>query len=127
MTGLTGRRVMVVEDIFCLAMEIKSVLEGAGAEVIGPFASGDKAFRSLGYRIPDCALLDVNLGETASFDLARLLRVRGIPFVFYTGYDRDALPPEFADAERLEKPIEPARLLQAVAACCRCASTATSG
>ena len=58
----------------------------------------------------------------ASFDLARVLRVRGIPFLFFTGYDRNALPPEFADVQRLEKPVNPTRLVRAIAMCCRSAS-----
>lgn len=119
MTGLAGRRIMVVEDIFMLAMEAKSVLENAGAEVVGPFATSEGALGSLGQRLPDCALLDANLGQGSSFDLARALRVRGVPFLFFTGYDRDALPPEFADVERLEKPVDPARLLQALGHCFR--------
>ena len=122
MSSLAGRRVMVVEDIFVLAMEVKSVLETAGAEVVGPFASSGGALRSCGQRLPDCALLDANLGEGSSFDLARVLRMRGVPFLFFTGYDRDALPSEFADVERLEKPVDTARLLRALGECCRTVS-----
>ena len=118
MTSLAGRRIMVVEDIFVLAMEVKSVLETAGAEVVGPFASSGRAAESVGERLPDCALLDANLGESSSFDLARALRVRGVPFLFFTGYDRNALPSEFADVERLEKPVDTVRLLQALGECC---------
>lgn len=119
MTSFAGHRVLVVEDIFYLAMEVKTVLESAGAEVVGPFATSETALQSIKQRMPSCALLDVNLGEGASFDLARILRMRGVPFLFFTGYDRTALPPEFADVDRLEKPVTPARLLQALGICCR--------
>ena len=119
MTSFAGQRVMVVEDIFALAMEVQSTLESVGVEVIGPFANSANALKGIQQVKPDCAMLDVNLGEDNSFDLARTLRMRGVPFLFFTGYDRKALPPEFADVERLEKPIDPTRLLQALGRCCR--------
>lgn len=81
-----------------------------------------KAQRELGARVPDCALLDVNLGEHASFDLARKLRLQGIPFLFFTGYDASVIPAEFAHVPRLEKPVHNARLLEALDECCRAAS-----
>lgn len=109
---------MVVEDSYYLATEVKGFLEGAGAEVIGPVATVADAERSL-RQAPDCIVLDVNLGEGTSIDLARQLRMDGIPFLFFTGYDASALPPEFAAVERLEKPVNAARLVQAVEACCR--------
>lgn len=37
--------------------------------------------------------------------LAALLRERGIPFAFTTGYDDRALPGRFADIPRIEKPF----------------------
>ena len=125
MSGLAERRIMVVEDSYLLAMEVKSVLEDAGAAVIGPVGTVQNALRSLRQAVPDCAVLDVNLGEGASFDLARTLRMRGIPFLFFTGYDANALPAEFAGVERLEKPVNAARLVQAIAACCRSAPSVT--
>ena len=109
---------MVVEDIFVQAIEVQSALEAAGAEVVGPFASSATAFSSFRQQAPDCALLDVNLDGSDSLGLAGALRAKGIPFLFFTGYDRDALPLEFADMERLEKPVDSARLLQAFKACC---------
>ena len=37
-----------------------------------------------------------------------------VPFVFVTGYDAAMIPAEFADIERVEKPIRPRRFLAAV-------------
>ena len=122
MTGLAGRRIMVVEDSYFLAMEVKSALEDAGAEVSGPFGNGDNALGSLRQSLPDCAVLDVDLGEGDSLDLARALRMRGVPFLFFTGYDASALPPEFTGVDRLEKPVAAAHLVKAVERCCGSAS-----
>ena len=121
MTMLAGRRIMVVEDSFLLATELKFILEEAGAAVIGPFATSRDAQQSLQRQVPDCAVLDVNLGGGASFDLARSLRGLGAAFLFFTGYDQRAIPAEFAGGPRLEKPVDAARLLQAIEACGRSA------
>lgn len=118
MIDLAGYRVLVVEDLFDLAMDVQATLTDAGAEVIGPFPDGKSAFEDLRLRKPGCALLDVNLVGGTSFDLARSLRMRNVPFLFFTGYDATAIPPEFAHVKRLEKPVRAARLLQAVADCC---------
>ena len=117
MTSLVGRKVMVVEDLYYLAMDVKAALAKAGAQVVGPFPNGKAALHRLADGALDCAILDVNLGEGASYDLARTLRSRGVPFLFFTGYDPGAIPAEFADVRRLEKPVDAARLLQAVANC----------
>ena len=121
MTSFTGQRIMIVEDSFYLAIEMEAVLESAGAQVVGPFATSAAALDSLKQSAPDCAVLDVNLSEGNSFDLARMLRMQHVPFLFFTGYDRDALPSEFADVDRLEKPVDSARMLQKLSACCRSA------
>ena len=117
MTDLAGRRVMVVEDLYYLAMDVKAALAEAGAHVVGPFPNGKAASKKLTEGAPDCAILDVNLGEGASYELARTLRSEGVPFLFFTGYDPGAIPVEFADVRRLEKPVETARLLEAVSDC----------
>ena len=119
MIDLAGLRVMVVEDLYYLAMDVKAALAKSGAKVVGPFPNSRAAARSLESASPDCAVLDVNLGEGASFDLARSLRSLGVPFLFFTGYDPGAIPAEFSDVRRLEKPVATDRLLEAVAACLR--------
>ena len=42
-----------------------------------------------------------------------------MPLAFYTGYDRAMMPAEFADAARLEKPVETERLRTVVGRLCR--------
>ena len=108
---LEGKRILVVEDDFYLATDEKRLLEGAGAIVVGPFGSGSSP-RDIGTAGEvDAAIVDVNLGEGPSFDFARMLQSRATPFVFVTGYDAGAIPPELADAPRLEKPIRERQLI----------------
>ena len=43
-----------------------------------------------------------------------MLKDRGIPFVFFTGYDQEVIPKTFAHVERLEKPVEPQQIVRAI-------------
>jgi len=63
MTSFAGRRVMVVEDIFMLAMEVQMTLESVGVEVIGPFANSENALKSFQQRPPDCSLAGREFGR----------------------------------------------------------------
>jgi len=103
---LEGLRVLVIEDDYYIATDEQQALQGAGAVVIGPCAQASDAV--------DCAVVDINLGRGPSFEAAATLRRRGIPFLFTTGYDAGAIPREFADVPRLEKPIREADLVAAI-------------
>jgi DNA-binding NtrC family response regulator len=119
--SLERRCVLVVEDEFYLARDLQHVLASAGATVLGPFPRGPAALAALEERRPDCAIIDVNLGAGADFALADALHARAIPFLFYTGYDREVIPPRFAGVARLEKPVDTWRLVDAAAEACRIA------
>ena len=100
------RRILVVEDEYLLADDLRREIEAAGADVLGPAATIAEALRLLdGPSPPDAAVLDVNLGGDAVFPLARNLRSRGVPFVFVTGFDSWSLPREFAGVPCCEKPV----------------------
>ena len=101
-----GRRVLVVEDEYMLAEDLREELERAGAEVLGPVPSVKKALEILQSEPrPDMALLDINLQGEMAWPVADLLRNTGIPFIFATGYDAKAIPPRYADVPRTEKPV----------------------
>ena len=121
---LAGCSVMVVEDEFYIALDLKKTLEGFGAEVVGPFADVDDAVAGLEAKPPGCAILDVNLSGRSVYELARLLRARQVPIAFYTGYDQAMMPTEFATEARLEKPVDAELLRIAVEQLCRRRDTA---
>jgi DNA-binding NtrC family response regulator len=118
-TSLRGRAIMVVEDEFLQAEDLSQALSGAGASLIGPFATVDAALAGLadGERI-DAAVLDVNLRGVAVSPLMEALAARGIPFLFATGYDRTALPAAWRDVPIFEKPFNVRKLVEALAALC---------
>jgi CheY-like chemotaxis protein len=108
-------RVLVVEDEYLLADDLRREIEAAGAEVLGPAASVGAALRLLdGPDRADAAVLDVNLGGDSVYPVARALRRLGVPFVFLTGFDPWALPRDFADAPHYEKPVDARQVLRAL-------------
>jgi CheY-like chemotaxis protein len=114
---LSGLRILVVEDIFLVALDLADQLTDAGCDVIGPAATVRQALEKLDGAALDGALLDVDLGGERSFPVAEFLAARGIPFVFLTGYDSPTVfPKEFQQAPRLAKPLDAKVLASAVAA-----------
>ena len=113
--NLSGIRVLVVEDDYYLATDLQDTLEAAGAKILGPFPDEVEAGKDLDAVRPDCAFVDINLGQGPSFELPRALVRLGIPFAFVTGYDAHTIPDEFANVEHIEKPVDANRAV-AVAA-----------
>jgi DNA-binding response OmpR family regulator len=102
---LNGLKILLVEDEFFVALELKSILHDLGAEVVGPVARLNSA-RDLATSEPlQGAVLDVKLDGDTSFPLAEELLQRGVPVIFTTGFDAAALPAKFRDAPRLAKPV----------------------
>jgi len=103
---LGGRRVLIVEDEYFQAREIALALAKAGAEIVGPTAHADEVPGLIAAAPVDVAMLDINLGQGPSFEVARSIRDRNIPFLFLTGYDVSVIPEDLAVPPRLEKPVD---------------------
>jgi CheY-like chemotaxis protein len=109
--SLHGLRILVVEDEYMLAEDLRQGLENLGAEVLGPAASVEQALALLqSENSLDAAVLDVNLQGDYVFPVLEVLRTRRVPFVLATGYDGWALPAAYADAPRCAKPLDMRRL-----------------
>jgi DNA-binding response OmpR family regulator len=65
-------------------------------------------------RALDGAVLDVRLSDALCFPAAGILKARGIPLVFLTGYDENMLPLNFRGAPLIHKPFEVDELKDAV-------------
>lgn len=88
-----------------IAMMIEDMLAELGHEVTGS-ASRLKQARTLAAEGEfDIAILDVNLDGRPSFPVAEILRERGTPFLFATGYGSAGIDPAFADVVVLRKPF----------------------
>jgi DNA-binding response OmpR family regulator len=107
--------VLVVEDDVIIAMDIEAILIGAGYRVVGPVGSVEAGRRAVAGRLPDCAILDVNLGSELVLPLADDLAVADVPIIFLTGHSSHALPPTHRDRPIIQKPYLAAVLLRAIA------------
>jgi CheY-like chemotaxis protein len=114
--SLNGARILVVEDNFLAAEVVRDMLESSGCAVVGPVGRIADALRLAEEEALDGAILDINLNGERCFPIALALRQRGVPFVFLTGYDDDAIiPVELRPARRLGKPVFEPQLLAALA------------
>lgn len=104
--NLNGKRVLVVEDNYLLAMDLVDELEAANAVVVGPCSTLSDAGLQVAHS--DLAILDVNLGGENTFHLADRLKALDVPYVFFTGYDKHVLPERFAADDCISKPQPPA-------------------
>ena len=110
--ALEGMRILVVEDEYLLADDLRDALTEAGAQVLGPVPSvGDAQALIAREAEIDAAVLDINLRGEMVFPVADVLSERGVPFAFATGYDEWALPERFAGAPRVEKPLKGALVM----------------
>ena len=107
---LNGLRVLVVEDEMMVSMLIEDMLTDLGCTVIGPAARLDEAMELASKGGIDCAVLDVNLGGQPIFPLADMLREKGAPFAFATGYGDAGLRDVDRGSPVLQKPFREADL-----------------
>ncbi len=112
---LTGKRVLVVEDEYLIALEVENALLDAGCIVVGPFASVQAALAAAKVENVDVALLDVNVAGEMVFPVAYVLEAKGIPFLFVTGYGQAILPRDRPNWEACPKPFHPADLAERLA------------
>src|SRR3954465_7487143 len=110
-----GLRVLVVEDEMMVSMLIEDMLSELGCTVVGPAARLDEAIALVKEREIDCAVLDVNLGGQPIFPLADLLRERGAPFAFATGYGDAGLREVDRGSPVLQKPFREGDLARVLA------------
>lgn len=104
---LTGIRVLLAEDEPVVGLEIQAAVIEAGAEVVGRAQTLRQALDIAARESLSAAVLDVNLDGEMVFPLAEVLKARGVPILFVTGYDlEDIAPKAFGDALVLRKPVQ---------------------
>jgi DNA-binding response OmpR family regulator len=114
--SLPGRRVLVVEDNPLLAHDLDDALTERGVKVVGPaldFATGLALVREDSL---DGAVLDIDIGGTPVWPIARGLRDDGVPFVFVSADCGKGLPEDLRGSECISKPARTDAILVSVAA-----------
>ncbi|MEH3048410.1 response regulator [Sphingomonas adhaesiva] len=112
---MTGKRILIVEDEYFIASDLKRALGDQDAVVLGPVGSLDAGLAAVAAAEPiDLAVLDVNLDGAESYPIADRLAELGVPFMFVTGYDDWAMPRAYRDTPRLAKPFPPGAVVRAI-------------
>lgn len=104
LSGLEGRRVLLVEDSPVVGPFTADLVEELGCVALGPaptLAAARELIASGGF---DVAVVDVHIRGERAFSLCETLESQGIPFVLTSGYGDWQVPEHWAERPRLQKP-----------------------
>jgi DNA-binding response OmpR family regulator len=101
-----GLRVFVAEDEPMIRMLVMDMLEELGCRLVAEAGDVEEAAKLAHSTEFDLAILDVNLKGKIISPVAELIRARGRPIIFATGYGSEGLPEEFRDLPALQKPFQ---------------------
>ncbi len=111
--------VLVAEDELLIAMDVMDELDMAGFQTIGPFAEIKGAMDYCQRKLPDCAVLDVNLRDGESYPLADWLAAQQVPVVFHSAHaSLHELRARYPKARVCPKPASMTSLAEVVAQLC---------
>jgi len=87
-----NKKIIIVEDEFIVAEDLRLIVEKAGNIVSGIAVSVLEAVELISRYRPGIVLLDINLeGELTGIDLAKQLHYDDIPFIFVSAYSDQSL------------------------------------
>jgi DNA-binding response OmpR family regulator len=107
-------RILVVEDVPMIALQVSDQLHAAGHVAIGPAATIDRALQLIKSEQPEAALLDIWLGGDTSAAVASALMEAEIPFIVLSGHPPDVQPLIFRKGRWLMKPHQEQELVEAI-------------
>jgi CheY-like chemotaxis protein len=112
---LNGKRILIVEDEFVVAIDLADEVIASGGTVIEAVGSVDAALDIIATTDLDGAVLDIKLRGQTAFLVADALAARHIPFVIESGYVRPCeAPTRHANVPWLEKPCSPGAVCHAL-------------
>jgi CheY-like chemotaxis protein len=111
----SDRRILLVEDEIFVVWLLEDMLADLGCAIVGPASSVNQALAMIDAEAIDAVVLDVNLNGQVSYPIADVLAARSVPFVFSTGYDKDALLDGYRTFWVLQKPLHRSELSNALA------------
>jgi DNA-binding response OmpR family regulator len=104
--GPKGGSVFLVEDEVMIRMMVADMLEELGYKIAaeaGDIAEALRLAQSVDF---DFAILDVNVNGKVISPVADVIRAKGRPFIFATGYGSSGLPEQYRDRPALQKPFQ---------------------
>jgi PAS domain S-box-containing protein len=120
---VAGARVLIVEDSAIIALEVASILEAAGATVLGPAPNVADALALVKAERIDIAVLDLDLGGEPSTPVRAALLAKKIPVLIVAAVPQGGAP---TDAPMLPKPFTDQELLTGLAALLRPAQSSAA-
>ena len=106
---------MIVEDEVLVAWYLEDMLTELGHEVVAQATTVAAAIPLARDSAIDFAILDINVAGTKSFPVADILRQRGIPFAFASGYGAEGIIDGYRDVPALRKPYSEEDLERTIA------------
>lgn len=117
MTSFAGLSVLLLEDEYLIAMDAEQTLTSFGVAKVTVVNSLEEAAKAAADESIDVAILDININGKSSFEVAEMLREKGTPIVFASGYaSRKRNPGAVEDAIYLNKPYTKEALRESLAA-----------
>jgi CheY-like chemotaxis protein len=116
-----GLKVLVVEDETIVSFLLEDMLIELGCSLVWHVGDVKAAIESLNERLPDTAVLDVNLTGELAFPVAERLEAARVPFIFATGYGRSGMPERWHAVPVIQKPFALASLARALGGALRVA------
>ncbi len=109
------QRIMIVDDEALVLLDLVLTVESLGYRVFCDSTSVAEAIDCLGEDRPDAALLDIDVGGTPVWPLARKLKQRGVPTVFVSAnHAHKELETEFAHCPAVDKPASSGDIVEAL-------------
>jgi DNA-binding response OmpR family regulator len=96
--------ILLVEDETLIRMMLVQMVEELGYRVVAEAASVDDGRSRAEMEEYDLAILDINLQGFNVKPVAQIIRRRGLPLFFLTGYGAKGVPDEFKGMPVLDKP-----------------------
>ena len=105
------KRILIVDDEALVLCDLTMTVEDFGYDVFCDATTLDDAFASLANGTPDAALLDIDVGGTLVWPLARELDARDCPITFVSANSaHEELANEFAHCRFIDKPASKAQI-----------------
>lgn len=112
-------RVVVAEDESIIRMDLVESLRAAGCDVVGEAGDGETALALIRGRLPDVALLDIQMPGRDGLQVAEQVLDEGLcAVVMVTAFSQRSLVDRATEAGALGylvKPVQPSDLLPAIA------------
>jgi DNA-binding response OmpR family regulator len=110
------QKILVVEDEFMIAMDLRKALRHAGYEVLGPVPTVAEALAVIEKQRPDACVLDYGLRDETSAPIAEVLREQNVPFILSSAYKTEMIEWQqaFKGILNVGKPVQEDELLSAL-------------